>query len=262
MAIHGELEAFWETGTEGVYWSVIDPSLPGYDGLWNLNDGDHLRVLDADDTVLWEGVIALEYEQNWQPYDDDDAEYGQQAVHGYWVHGLQQEVDPETWASLFFLRQRAVLDLGPNQHPRQHPFDGPANEIESRLRTLDETAQLSLYRETLYPWLYFYSNGDHYSLLKEWGFALDEIATVIGATDEQIKNFSGKKFMSVSDVLIPFNWPTFVRLALLFGVHGAMKWRFPRVEDGIAWLNTGSPSPKTLLLQGDILQVRNLLTVQ
>ena len=134
--------------------------------------------------------------------------------------------------------------------------------METRLRALDEGHQLTLYRETLYPWLYFYSSGEHYSLLKEWEFTLDEIVTVIGVTDDQIKNFSGKKFFTTSDLLIPFNLSTFVRLALLFGVHGAMKWRFPHAEDGIAWLNTGSPSPKNLLLQGDILQVRNLLTVQ
>ena len=115
MTIHGELEAFWETGTEGVYWSMIDPSMPGYDGLWTLKDGDRLCVLAADDTMLWEGVIQLEYERNWQPYDEEDTEYGQQAVHGYWVHGLQQDVDPQEWADMFFLRHRALLDLGPEQ---------------------------------------------------------------------------------------------------------------------------------------------------
>jgi hypothetical protein len=171
------------------------------------------------------------------------------------VHGLQQDVDPEEWANMFFLRQRALLDFGPNHHRTQHPFDGPAADMETRLQALDENQQLSLYRSTVYPWLYFYSSGDYYSLLKKWEFTLDEISTIIGLTDIAAASHA-------YEPVKPFHWPTFVRLALLFGVHGALKWRFPHDEDAIAWLNEGSPSPKMLLLQGDILQVRNLLTVQ
>ena len=255
--IRGELEAFFETGTEGVYWAMIDPALPGYDGLWSLEAGDRLRVIDTDDTVLWDGVIQLEYKRNWEPYPRNP-EYGQQAVLGYWVHGLQEGVDPDQWAGMFFARHRALLELGPNQQPRSHPFDGPSAELEARLRALSEDAQYRIYCETMYPWLYFTSNGNHYSFLQEWDFSLEEIITVVGVSEEQVE-VAKRQYVNP---LIPFNWATFVRLALLFGVRGALKWRFPHGEEGIAWLNEGSPSPKALLLQGDVLQVRNLLTVQ
>jgi hypothetical protein len=214
-------------------------------------------VIDVDDTVLWDGVIQLEYERNWTTYSDNASESGQQAVLGYWVHGLQQAVYPEQWAGMFFAHHRAIFELGPNQQARQHPFEGPAIEMETRLRALNEDVRHNLYQSALYPWLYFYSNGEYYSLLKEWKFALDEISAVIGLTDQQLATVKTAYRLN-----IPFNWPTFIRFALLFRVHGALKWRFPHTEDGITWLNDGSPSPKTLLLQGDILQVHNLLTIQ
>ena len=75
------LEAYWETGTEGVYWAVEDVSLMGayevvdphlnrtrtcyrtpYAGLVMLEAGHRLRVYadEARDKNLWTGVIAPE----------------------------------------------------------------------------------------------------------------------------------------------------------------------------------------------------------
>lgn len=49
LKIQGRGEAYWETGTEGVLWAVIDDQKPDYDGLYVLKDGDHLTIFDRDD---------------------------------------------------------------------------------------------------------------------------------------------------------------------------------------------------------------------
>jgi hypothetical protein len=108
MNIHGRLDPFWETGTEGVCWSLEDRIRPGYDGLFPLSDGDHLTIFDDDGNQLWSGTISFEYERNYQPYPMNP-QYGQQAVFDHWVRGLQRDIAPETWASWFFDHRRATL---------------------------------------------------------------------------------------------------------------------------------------------------------
>lgn len=108
--IRGRLENYWETGTEGVRWALVEDGKPGYDGLHALRDGDRLTVYagDEDGTVLWEGVVELEYERLWRPYPKNP-EYGQQAIFGYWVRGFQVDLEPEVWASWFIEGRRAHL---------------------------------------------------------------------------------------------------------------------------------------------------------
>jgi hypothetical protein len=99
--IEGKLEAFFETGTEGIIWSVYEDGKEGYDGLHSLEDGDYLMVFHPDDdSLVWEGNISLEYVRNYRPYQSNP-ECGQQEVLGRWVHGLQDNVDPEIWATWF-----------------------------------------------------------------------------------------------------------------------------------------------------------------
>lgn len=99
--ITGTLEAFWETGTEGIWWSVDeqlpDPENPNYrsrDGLHILKNGDHLVIRDDKKTVIWEGTIDFDYKTC-------VVKYGWQAVRGMYVHGVQKGVDPETWFDWF-----------------------------------------------------------------------------------------------------------------------------------------------------------------
>jgi hypothetical protein len=113
LIIHGKLDPFFETGTEGVIWSVYDESKKGYDGLFCLEDGDKLTVYGHDGvTVIWEGVVALEYKRNWHAYPLNP-QYGQQAVYGYWVHGFQATLAPEVWAMMFFAGLPAKLERAP-----------------------------------------------------------------------------------------------------------------------------------------------------
>ncbi len=121
--VRGVLEPFFETGTEGVIWSVYDTSITNdegkwtYDGLYCLQDGDKLTVYEPDGTtVRWQGTVKLEYKRNWQPYPGNP-QYGQQAVLGYWVHGLQEDLPPEAWAQMFFDALPVLLERAPNAKP-------------------------------------------------------------------------------------------------------------------------------------------------
>lgn len=101
--IKGKLDPFFETGTEGVIWSLFDDSKEGYDALVILDQGDYLTIFHPEDAakVVWEGNIDLEYKRNYHPYPNNP-EYGQQAVLGYWVHGIQRDVEPDDWGIWFF----------------------------------------------------------------------------------------------------------------------------------------------------------------
>ncbi|MBI1362387.1 MAG: hypothetical protein GC134_00190 [Proteobacteria bacterium] len=121
IILSGVLEAFWETGTEGVIWSFYDTSLQTpdgkrtYDGLHCLKDGDHLTVYGFDGkTVVWEGTVKLEYERNWEKFPLNP-QYGQQAALGFWVHGFQESLVPEVWAMMFFAELPAKLVVAPQK---------------------------------------------------------------------------------------------------------------------------------------------------
>ena len=115
IAIHGTLEPFFETGTEGVCWAFGQDGWPGYDGLHVLIDGDDLTVYADTGAVLWKGVVALARARRRTPAPDNPA-YIQQEIFGFWVHGFQKDLEPETWARFFFERRRAAL---------RRPYRGP-----------------------------------------------------------------------------------------------------------------------------------------
>jgi len=108
--IKGKLDPFFETGTEGVIWSLFDDTKEGYDALVILDQGDYLTIFDPDDStkVVWEGNIDLEYERNYHPYPMNP-QSGQQAIMGMWVHGIQRNVEPDEWGTWFFKAYPAEL---------------------------------------------------------------------------------------------------------------------------------------------------------
>ena len=109
-SIKGTLQAFSETGTEGIIWSIYEDGREGYDGLNGLHGGDHLTIFHPGNPgiVIWEGNIDLEYERNYHPYPMNP-QYGQQAIQGMWVRGIQRDVDPDTWGNWFFKEYPAEL---------------------------------------------------------------------------------------------------------------------------------------------------------
>lgn len=123
------LEAYFETGCEGTYWAVYDPTKTGYDGLIILEEGDKLVIPGK-----WEGIIEKDLTSNRAFYHwaapfaikedwkglceaygatwpkewslEDYKEYAkrafsQQIAAGLWVHWLQEGVDSELWAGWF-----------------------------------------------------------------------------------------------------------------------------------------------------------------
>jgi hypothetical protein len=106
--ISGELHPFFETGTEGVLWSIYEEGKESYDALHVLEDGDHLTVFDPHGETIWTGVVQLEYERRYRPYPQNP-QYGQQEVFGFWVHGFQADIEPEQWAEMFFDHRRAAV---------------------------------------------------------------------------------------------------------------------------------------------------------
>jgi hypothetical protein len=109
--IVGVLDAFFETGTEGVVWSIVDNDKTGYEALSRIKDGDYLFVEDMAGNIEWEGKILLDWKSRMRPYPTNP-ESGQQEVLGYWVHGLQVGVEPERWAKWFFESRPAVVIPG------------------------------------------------------------------------------------------------------------------------------------------------------
>lgn len=105
----GELEAFFETGTEGVCWSLNEhlpdpknPQYESYEGLHVLKNGDRLKVYGEAKAVVWEGVVKLEYKRRWREFPNSPYGGGQQEIWGFWVHGFQDGLEPEAWARWFF----------------------------------------------------------------------------------------------------------------------------------------------------------------
>lgn len=106
--INAHLEAYFETGTEGIIWSVQIDSL-GRDGLYLLKNGDELIVYTKDRrAIVWKGIVQLEYKRLYRPYPNNP-QYGQQIINGRWVHGFQDSLQPHVWAKWFFDKLPAAL---------------------------------------------------------------------------------------------------------------------------------------------------------
>jgi len=91
--IKGFLEAFFETGTEGIIWCIYEtksktcPKQHGYEGLYVLKSGDKLTAWSKDKMVKYEGVI--------------DLDFSVRVISPYWVHGSQKGLKPELWLEMF-----------------------------------------------------------------------------------------------------------------------------------------------------------------
>lgn len=106
----GKLEAFFETGSEGVIWSTYEDGKQGYDALNCLQDGDYLKVFSPEGSVVFDGEVNLEWERNYRPYPMNPA-HGQQEVDGFWVRGLQVDVEPQEWSKWFHGNYRCEFEI-------------------------------------------------------------------------------------------------------------------------------------------------------
>ena len=101
MDIHGVLEGFFETGTEGVIWIVYADGFSGYEGIRVIKEGDILTIFDYDQKVLFSDVIKIDRATGWKPYPLNPKD-GQQLALGMWVHWIQSGFEPYAWATFFF----------------------------------------------------------------------------------------------------------------------------------------------------------------
>ncbi len=124
--IYGILDAFFETGTEGVLWALQDEKhistdakgnpAWSYDGLNILKNGDLLTVFadNKRDVVLWRGVINLDPNTNRQQFEFvTGMTFTAQTYDGFYVHGLQSNVDLKMWTRFFFDGRPAMLQKAP-----------------------------------------------------------------------------------------------------------------------------------------------------
>ena len=122
MELHGYLEFYAETGTEGGHWAfrdengthtsvdLVDGKCPfgakncpvvlgtyfehtTHESLYILRDGDKLTVFEGakSDIVAWSGVIELIHHPAFT-----------EEVFGWWIHADQAGTPRKTWASMFF----------------------------------------------------------------------------------------------------------------------------------------------------------------
>ena len=101
VVYHGELEAYFETGTEGVMWSLVEDGKTGYDALVIIEPGDRLTVYGEDGrTPLFDGIVRPDHEIGYRPHFEG-AGHGQPCALGLWIHWTQKGWQPDDWARLF-----------------------------------------------------------------------------------------------------------------------------------------------------------------
>lgn len=219
--LDGRLEPFAQTATEGIEWTLLNRVLPGYAGLHALTSGDVLTIFDDAGGHLWHGVVDFEYQRR-KVLFPQNPEYEQQALLGYWVHGLQSDCEPETWAGWFFDRRRATVQPKVSRPP--HAFSMPAAELAQATANLSFTEYFELYHAARRAWIDW---ADHrigarssrmqcFGVHAELGFTEAEALRIIGSPPiETIRAWQSSQ-TTVTDSLLPG------RLALLSGITGRL----------------------------------------
>ena len=121
--IIGVAMGFFETGTEGVRWTVCThygAPRRRYENIYELRDGDQLTIFEADGSLVFHSVIDFDWQVNWCPHRKNPA-YGQQAIGPCWVHGVQRGVSPDQWADWFWGHE-VLLSSSIRQTLRPHPL--------------------------------------------------------------------------------------------------------------------------------------------
>jgi|AntRauTorckE6833_2_1112554.scaffolds.fasta_scaffold31933_1 hypothetical protein len=104
--------AYFETGTEGVYWAIIEDNKSGYDALHLIEEGDVLTIFNKDGQVIFSDKIFKDTETG-KRARGFGSEIEQQTALGLWIHWVQKGWTPDDWATLFLTEEaRASLVKG------------------------------------------------------------------------------------------------------------------------------------------------------
>lgn len=99
MQVEGKLFGWFETGLEGVVWALEQEGIVGYDGLFIIEEGDHLVISSASGQVLFDDYIVTDTEigKEQRPF----SKIIQPQAKGLWIHWTQKGFSPDKWAELF-----------------------------------------------------------------------------------------------------------------------------------------------------------------
>lgn len=101
IEVLGVLVPYFETGTEGIIWSVYEDGKSGYDGLNILQPLDHLTIYNPGGKVIFQDKIFPDCKAGWAEYPLNPG-HGQPCALGCWIHWTQIGWQPDEWAKLFF----------------------------------------------------------------------------------------------------------------------------------------------------------------
>jgi len=97
----GVLSPWFETGTEGIVWTLYEDGKKGYDAMRIIENGDRLKVWRESGEIVFDGEIVEDHKAGWEEYPGRPG-FGQPSALGYWIHWTQRGWEPDNWAALFF----------------------------------------------------------------------------------------------------------------------------------------------------------------
>ncbi len=100
--IIGHLSTSFETGSEGMWWVLIENGKVGHNAEQFIQKNDYLTVYDHQGAIVFDDIIECDTDTGWKPYHKDKPwGVGQQVANIYWVHWIQKDWLPDKWFELF-----------------------------------------------------------------------------------------------------------------------------------------------------------------
>ncbi len=134
------------------FWAIQPHRWPNPVAPLRLESGDLVKAFNtiADGEIWWGGKVNLEYRRERHKAETG---YEQQAVLGFWVHGLQASLPPAAWAMMFHTHMPARLERdGKTVFGQLEPFFETGTEgVLWSLQEFDKPG---------YPGLHVLKNGD------------------------------------------------------------------------------------------------------
>ena len=143
----GQLFDYFETGTEGVVWTLVRDGATKAEqdrreDLVFLKNGDWLKAFDAKGRVLFDGVIQEDRKAGWTEYPRNPG-HGQPSALGFWIHWTQTGWTPDDWARLFIGRKQALRAELTRDEPPAEPSPGKDGGKTRRTRAAPKRRRAS-----------------------------------------------------------------------------------------------------------------------